>query len=159
MRTAHEVDIVLLHHADVLFHEFLAHGTAASGMLVPVDSLDEDGRSVHAKLPVLDFYGAESHLAAGLFGDVPVPVFQCDEQCIEIRMFCAPCRYILYRLWGKVHRHVFLPAADRPLLCEHRPPFRISQHVTDRSLPGPFHTCRKVEAAPERSAVLSFHTC
>ena len=95
MAGAHGVDVVLLHHQDVLDHALDRDRLAAVGIdLVAVDALEEDALAVDEQVAVPDLDLAEADVDRDDLQDRSARVLEREEQLVEVRRLGRPLERI-----------------------------------------------------------------
>ena len=128
---AHTVDVVLLHHAQILLHILPADRPSLVRMrLVPVDAAELDRLSVDQQFPLSgEGYRAEPELRFNDFSRGP------DHEGIQRRRFCCPARWIGNQRLSILQHRFF---SVRRAIAERRAaiPHRFALHAQMAVCPG-----------------------
>ena len=113
MRVAHSIQVMLLHQANVFFHQFFADSTSQLRMFMSVSTFYQYRYPVDTETAILDFGSTETDFATGQMCYMPCIIFQCQYQRIKIRIFCTPTFYIRKGLFVKGNKITQATALDR----------------------------------------------
>ena len=94
VRGSYGIDVVFLHHFNVVAHGFLGHiVTCATVKFMAVCTLENDSLAVYADNSVLDFNRSEADLLGDIFNRNAV-VFKSEHNGVKVGAFSAPRLYV-----------------------------------------------------------------
>ncbi|MNJ52013.1 hypothetical protein D3C77_473310 [compost metagenome] len=92
------VDVIRLHQLDITDHILFSDSSSfIAGEFMPVDAFEHDPFAVDFHQAVLEFKCTKSDFAADSFQQFIGFILQAKNQCIKIRRFGAPFRWMLDR--------------------------------------------------------------